>query len=80
VHPQTCTVCFRSTKNTARCADIDLENQQRAIVKIKSQTPHIAQLATQAVEIPREVNRVTGYREYAFSSARSPWRSMSDDT
>ena len=64
---------------TARWADIDFDNAQWCYEVSKTKTPHIVPLATQAVEILKELHPLTGNREYVFPSARSPLRPMSNN-
>ena len=54
---------------TARWADIDFDNAQWCYEVSKTKTPHIVPLATQAVEILKELHPLTGNREYVFPSA-----------
>jgi len=63
----------------AKWADIDLDTKQWSYVVTKTQTPHIVPLATQAIQILKELQLLTGKREYVFPSARSPRRPMSDN-
>ena len=63
----------------ARWADIDLNKAEWSFIVTKTNTPHIVPLAKQSVEILKEVNRLTGNREYVFPSARSPRRPMSNN-
>jgi len=42
--------------------------------------PHIVPLSTQAVDILRELQPLTGHREYVFPGVRSPKRPMSENT
>lgn len=42
--------------------------------------PHLIPLATQAVEILRELNRLTGGGQYVFAGARTTQRPMSENT
>jgi integrase len=64
---------------TAKWADINLDQAQWSFIVTKTQTPHIVPLATQAVEILRELQPLTGSREFVFPSARSPRRPMSNN-
>lgn len=62
----------------ARWADIDLDAAEWRYTASKTGTPHVVPLATQAVEILRELHRLTGRVEYVFPSARGGGRPMSD--
>jgi integrase len=64
---------------TARWSDIDLEKAEWRFEVSKTKTPHIVPLATQAVAILRELQPLTGRREFVFPSARSPRRPMSNN-
>jgi integrase len=64
---------------TARWADIDLEAAEWRFEVTKTKTQHIVPLATQAVEILKEVRPLTGNREFVFPSARGPTRPMSNN-
>jgi integrase len=65
----------------AKWADINLESATWSFVASKTQTSHIVPLATQAVEILRELHKLTGNSVggYVFPSARSARRPMSDN-
>lgn len=63
---------------TARWADIDLDAAEWRYTASKTNTPHVVPLAVQAVEILRELQPLTGRREYVFPSARGKGRPMSD--
>ena len=62
----------------ARWADIDLEAGEWRYVASKTKQPHIVPLATQAVELLRELHPLTRRGEYVFPSARGKGRPMSD--
>jgi len=62
----------------ARWADIDLDAAEWRYTASKTGTPHVVPLATQAVEILRELHLLTGRGEYVFPSARGKGRPMSD--
>ncbi len=63
----------------AKWADIDLDQAQWSFIVTKTQTPHIVPLATQAIAILKEIQPLTGNREYVFPSARTPRRPMSNN-
>ena len=63
----------------ARWADIDLDAGEWRYTASKTKTPHVVPLATQAVEILRELHPLTGRGEYVFPSARGRSRPMSDN-
>jgi integrase len=63
----------------ARWADIDLDNAEWRYTVTKTDTPHIVPLATQAVEILRDLYPLTGTGTYVFPGARSASRPMSDN-
>ena len=52
---------------TAKWRDFDLESKEWRYVVSKTNTPHIVPLATQAVEILKELQPLTGGGEYIFS-------------
>lgn len=59
--------------------DVDLGKSEWAYTIPKTKTQHIVPLAKQAVEILGELQKVTGYGRYAFPSARSADRCMSNN-
>ena len=61
----------------ARWADIDLEGGEWRYTVGKTRTPHIVPLATQAVEIFRELHKITGRGVFVFPNARGGGRHMS---
>ena len=63
----------------AEWADIDLDAAEWRYLVTKTQTPHVVPLATQAVQILRELQPLTGSGRYVFPSARSAHRPMSDN-
>ena len=63
----------------AQWADIDLEAAEWRYTVTKTNTQHIVPLASQAVEILRELHPLTGRGRYVFPSARSVARPMSDN-
>jgi len=58
---------------------IDLDQAEWRYVISKTKTDHIVPLSRQAVEILRELQPLTGPGKYAFPSARSNKRPMSDN-
>ncbi|WP_255210648.1 tyrosine-type recombinase/integrase [Methylogaea oryzae] len=64
----------------AEWAHFNLDAAEWSYVVTKTGTPHIVPLATQAVEILRELHPLTGHGRYVFPSARTPngSRPMSD--
>lgn len=63
----------------AEWADIDLDNAEWRYTVIKTGTPHIVPLSTQAVDILRELYPLTGNGRYVFPSPRTKERPMSDN-
>ncbi len=63
----------------AEWADIDLDAAEWRYTVTKTNTPHIVPLSRQAVEILRELQPLTGRRQFVFSGARSNGRPMSDN-
>jgi integrase len=64
----------------ARWSDIDLDAAEWRFTASKTGTPHIVPLASQAVDILRELHPYTGQKEYVFPSARGKDRPMSENT
>ncbi|MGB0722308.1 MAG: tyrosine-type recombinase/integrase [Gammaproteobacteria bacterium] len=66
---------------TAKWEDIDLDGARWAFTASKTGQPHIVPLASQAVEVLRELHPLTGHGIYVFPSARTPRgdRPMSDN-
>ena len=62
----------------ARWADIDLDGRDWRFTASKTNQPHIVPLASQAVDILRELQPLTGRGAYVFPSARGKGRPMSD--
>lgn len=60
-----------------RWDDLDLDAGQWRYFVTKTQRTHIAALSTQAVAILRELQPLTGRREYVFPGARDPRTHMS---
>lgn len=63
----------------AEWADIDLEAKEWRYIVTKTKTQHIVPLSSQAVEILRELQPLTGDTRYVFPGARSIKRPMSDN-
>lgn len=63
----------------AQWADIDLDVAEWRFTVTKTNTQHIVPLATQAVEILRELQPLTGRGRFVFPSARGGARPMSDN-
>lgn len=64
----------------ARWADIDLEAAEWRYTASKKGNPHIVPLATQAVDILRELQPLTGRGVYVFPGLRGRDRAMSANT
>ncbi len=65
---------------TMQWADVDLEKGEWAYTANKTKTPHIVPLSRQAVAILEDLYQLTGTGKYAFPSARSAARPMSNNT
>lgn len=67
---------------TAEWAEIDLDGAEWRIpgAKMKMKVDHIVPLSTQAVEILRSVQPLTGHGRYVFPSLRTGERPMSENT
>ncbi len=65
---------------SAKWAEIDLEAAEWRFVASKTRQPHIVPLASQAVEILRELQPLTGRHAFVFPSTRSPLRPMSENS
>ncbi|HNP52349.1 MAG TPA: integrase arm-type DNA-binding domain-containing protein [Nitrosomonas nitrosa] len=63
----------------AQWSDIDFDTAEWRYLVTKTNTPHIVPLASQAIEILRELQPLTGNSRYIFPSARSYTRPMSDN-
>jgi integrase len=65
----------------ARWVEIDFEAMEWRLPaeRMKTRLPHIVPLSTQAVEVLRELQPITGHSEYLFPSPRSPRRPMSNN-
>lgn len=64
---------------TAKWKDIDLDNAEWRFTVSKTNTQHIVPLSTQAVAVLKELQPITGQREFVFPGARSPKRPMSNN-
>jgi integrase len=64
----------------ARWSDIDLDACEWRYIAAKTGTPHIVPLATQAVDVLRELKPLTGRGEYVFPSLQGKGRPMSENT
>jgi integrase len=60
--------------------DFDLAEWRIPAHKMKMDSPHVVPLSTQAIEILRELEPLTGDGRYVFPSMRSGDRCMSDNT
>lgn len=63
----------------ARWADIDLDAAEWRYTASKTGTPHIVPLASQAVDILRDLHPLTARSAYVFPSARGASRPMSEN-
>jgi integrase len=63
----------------ARWADIDLEKAQWSFAASKTNLDHVVPLSRQAIAIFKEVQPLTGHKEWVFPSGRSPLRPMSEN-
>ena len=64
---------------TAKWEDINLDQAEWRFIVSKTKTQHIVPLSNQAVAIIRELQPLTGQREFVFPGARSPKRPMSNN-
>ena len=64
---------------TAQWVDIDLDDALWSYVVTKTKVAHMVPLATQAVEILRELQVLTGRGTYVFPGARTGQRPMSEN-
>lgn len=62
----------------ARWEDMDWDKQEWRFAVSKTETNHIVPLATQSIEILKEVHFLTGRGQYVFPSAKTTKRSMSN--
>ena len=63
----------------AEWKDIDLDGSEWRYTVTKTNTPHIVPLSTQAVEILKELQGLTGRSRFVFPGARTNGRPMSDN-
>lgn len=71
--------CRPGELRTMLWADVDLEAAQWRFTLSKTAEPHIVPLATQAVEILRDLHLITRKSRFVFPGARSIARPMSDN-
>ncbi|WP_415355633.1 tyrosine-type recombinase/integrase [Halioglobus sp. Uisw_031] len=64
---------------TAKWEDINLDQAEWRFIVSKTKTQHIVPLSNQAVAIIKELQPLTGQREFVFPGARSPKRPMSNN-
>ncbi len=62
----------------AKWSDIDLDAAEWRYVVSKTKTNHLVPLSKQAIEILREMQPLSGHREYVFPGGHSPLRPMSE--
>ena len=60
--------------------DLDVQEWRIPAERMKMGVPHLVPLATQAVEILKELAPLTGSAKYLFPSVRSPREAMSENT
>lgn len=65
---------------SAKWADIDLKAAEWRYTSSKTKMPHIVPLASQAVEILKELKPLTDHGSFVFPSVRTPRRPMSENT
>jgi integrase len=63
---------------TAKWKDIDLDNAEWRYRVSKTQTDHIVPLSRQAINIFKEIQPVSGHREFVFTGGHDPKKPMSD--
>lgn len=62
----------------ARWNDIDLEAGEWRYLVSKTKTEHLVPLSRQALEILREIQPVSGHREFVFTGGHDPLKCMSE--
>lgn len=62
----------------AKWADINLEANQWSYIVSKTKTEHIVPLSTQAIKILKDIQPLSGHREFVFQGGRDPKRPMSE--
>lgn len=62
----------------AKWADIDLDKAEWRYVASKTKTDHIVPLSTQAIAILKEIQPLTGHREWVFPGVSAASRPMSE--
>lgn len=62
----------------AKWADIDLDAGEWRYLVSKTKTDHLVPLSTQAIEILRTIQPISGHGEYVFQGGHSPLRPMSE--
>jgi integrase len=60
-------------------ADVDLEKAEWRYTTPKTDTPHVVPLSTQALEILKDLQPLTGSRVWVFPGARTNGRPMSEN-
>lgn len=65
---------------SARWADIDFDAAEWRFTASKTGTPHIVPLSTQAVDVLKELQPVTGHGAFVFPNERGGGRPMSENT
>jgi integrase len=60
--------------------DLDAAEWNIPAERMKMRQPHLVPLSRQAVEVLRDLQRLTGSRRYLFPSVRDPKRPMSNNT
>jgi len=62
----------------AKWADIDLDAGEWRYLVTKTKTDHIVPLSTQAIEILKQLNPVSGHGEFVFQGGHDPRKPMSE--
>jgi integrase len=63
----------------AEWTDVDLDKAEWRYTVTKTNSPHLVPLSTQAVEVLRDLHKITGSNRYVFAG-RQPQRPMSENT